>query len=100
VYKVETPDDGQICPKHVEFFIKNKFEKQCMSLGFIIRIIIIIIIIIIKQLRGETICMVHEDSVLTSQQIYRLSTVNIIRKMPFRKIKAHFLRKIYTLGEA
>jgi hypothetical protein len=28
VYSVETPDDGQwICPKHVEFFMKNKFEK-------------------------------------------------------------------------
>ena len=23
VYSVETPDDGQICPKHVEFFIKT-----------------------------------------------------------------------------
>ena len=39
VYSVETPDNGQqICPKHVEFFIKNKFEKQCISLAFIIRI--------------------------------------------------------------
>ena len=39
VYSVETPEDGQwICPKHVEFFIKNKFEKQCISLAFIIRI--------------------------------------------------------------
>jgi hypothetical protein len=27
-YSVETPDDRQyICPKYVEFFIKNKFEK-------------------------------------------------------------------------
>ena len=39
IYSVETPDDGQqICPKHVEIFIKNKFEKQCISLAFIIRI--------------------------------------------------------------
>jgi len=28
VYSVETPDDGQwICPKHVQFFYQNKFEK-------------------------------------------------------------------------
>ena len=26
------------CPKHVEFFIKNKFDKQCILLAFIIRI--------------------------------------------------------------
>ena len=38
IYSVETPDDGQqICPKHAEFFIKNKFEKQCITLAFIIR---------------------------------------------------------------
>ena len=39
VYSVETLDDGQqICPKYIEFFIKNKFEKQCISLAFVIRI--------------------------------------------------------------
>ena len=39
VYTVETSDDGQqTCPKHVQFFIKNKFEKQCISLASIIRI--------------------------------------------------------------
>jgi len=35
VYSVETPNDGQICPKHVLY--QNKFEKQCISLVFIIR---------------------------------------------------------------
>jgi hypothetical protein len=31
-----TPDDGQRdCPKHVEFFDKNKFGKISASVGFI-----------------------------------------------------------------
>ena len=34
-----TPDDGQRnCPKHVEFYSKNKFEKLVHLFGFIIRI--------------------------------------------------------------
>jgi len=34
-----TGDDGQsICPKHVEFYSKNKFEKLVYLVGFIIRI--------------------------------------------------------------
>jgi len=33
----KTPDDGQrICPKHVEFYSKNKFEKLVHVVGFII----------------------------------------------------------------
>ena len=32
-----TPDDGQRnCPKHVEFYSKNKFEKLVHFVGFII----------------------------------------------------------------
>jgi len=35
----KTPDDGQRnCPKHVEFYFKNKFEKLEHVVGFIIRI--------------------------------------------------------------
>ena len=35
----ETPDDGQRnCPKHIEFYSKNKFEKLVHLVGFIIRI--------------------------------------------------------------
>jgi hypothetical protein len=45
VYSKKTPDDGQRnCPKHVEFYFKNKFEKLVHLDGFIIIIIIIIII--------------------------------------------------------
>ena len=34
-----TPDDGQkICPKHVDFYSKNKFGKLVHLVGFIIRI--------------------------------------------------------------
>ena len=33
------PDDGQRnCPKHIEFYSKNKFEKLVHLVGFIIRI--------------------------------------------------------------
>ena len=35
----KTPDDGQRnCPKHVEFYSKNKFEKLVQLVSFIIRI--------------------------------------------------------------
>ena len=39
VYSEKTPDDGQRnCPKHVELYSKNKFEKLVHLVGFIIRI--------------------------------------------------------------
>jgi len=39
VYSEKTPDDGQRnCPKHVELYSKNKFEKLEHLFGFIIRI--------------------------------------------------------------
>ena len=35
----KTPDDGQRnCPKHVEFYSKNKFEKLVHLVGFITRL--------------------------------------------------------------
>ena len=35
--RYQTPDDGQkTCPKHVEFYSKNKFEKFVHLVGFII----------------------------------------------------------------
>ena len=35
----QTPDDGHWnCPKHVELYSKNKFEKLVHLVGFIIRI--------------------------------------------------------------
>jgi len=34
----KTPDDGQRnCPKHVEFYFKNKFEKLVHLVGYVIR---------------------------------------------------------------
>jgi hypothetical protein len=39
VYSEKTPDDRQRnCPKHVEFYSKNKFEKLVNLVGFIVRI--------------------------------------------------------------
>ena len=41
VYSEKTADDGQRnCPKHVEFYSKNKFEKLVHLVGFIIRVYI------------------------------------------------------------
>jgi len=38
VYSGKTPDGGQRnCPKHVEFYSKNKFEKLVHLVGFITR---------------------------------------------------------------
>jgi hypothetical protein len=38
VIQYHTPDDGQkTCPKHVEFYSKNKFEKLVHLVGFIIK---------------------------------------------------------------
>ena len=37
--QLKTPDEGQRnCPKHVEFYSKNKFEKLVHLVGFILRI--------------------------------------------------------------
>ena len=39
MYSEKSPDDRQRnCPKHVEFYSKNKFEKLMHLVGFIIRI--------------------------------------------------------------
>jgi hypothetical protein len=39
VYSEKTPDNVQRnCPKHVEFYSKNKFYKLVHLVGFIIRI--------------------------------------------------------------
>ena len=39
VITLKTPDDGKRnCPKHVELYSKNKFEKLVHLVGFIIRI--------------------------------------------------------------
>jgi len=38
-WKKKSPDDGQkTCPKHVQFYFKNKFQKLADLFGFIIRI--------------------------------------------------------------
>ena len=38
-YVLRSPGDVQRnCPKHVEFYFKNKFEKLAHLVGFIIRI--------------------------------------------------------------
>ena len=42
VYSKKTPDDGQRnCPKHVEFYSENKFEKLVHLVGFIVRVLLV-----------------------------------------------------------
>jgi hypothetical protein len=39
LYMYYTPDDGRkTCPKHLEFYSKNKFENLVHLIGFIVRI--------------------------------------------------------------
>jgi len=50
VCTVKTSDDGQRnCPKHVEFYSKNKFEKLVHLVGLIIYIYIYIYIYILQS---------------------------------------------------
>jgi len=45
----KTPDDGQkTCPKHVEFYSKNKFVKLVHLVGFIIRLCDIYLLLCIQ----------------------------------------------------
>ena len=52
----KTPDDGQRnCPKQVEFYSKNKFEKLVNLVGFIVRIKgKFIVLYLFIQIRGMT----------------------------------------------
>ena len=61
MHSEKTPDDGQRnCPKHVEFYSKNKFEKLVHLVGFIIRALYEIHIILrtykkeLKKVSGRT----------------------------------------------
>ena len=46
VYSEKNPDDGQRnCPKHVEFYSKNKFEKIMHLVDFIIRNVIAMLLV-------------------------------------------------------
>jgi hypothetical protein len=52
----EPPDDGQRnCPKHVESYSKNKFEKLVHLVGFIIRILTMHNHLNVKFLKMETV---------------------------------------------
>ena len=51
VCTVKTPDDGQkTCPKHIEFHLKNKFEKLVCLVGFVVeKYVCILILITLKK---------------------------------------------------
>ena len=50
---VKTPDYGQRnCPKHAEFYSKNKFEKLVHLVGFIIRIpVLCTLSVVVKNIK-------------------------------------------------
>ena len=68
----KTPDDGQRnCPKHVEVYSKNKFEKLLYLVGFIIRIYseqvqhyiaLLSLTLVSKVTIGPTCCLCHSDT--------------------------------------
>jgi len=60
LYRV--PDDGQRnCPKHVEYYSKNKFEKIVHLVGFIIIIVCHIVSFVLSAFRRETTnCIEHK----------------------------------------
>jgi len=52
-----TPDDGQRdCPKHVEFYSNNKFEKLVHFFGFIIRTVLACCIDLAMGWTSEELC--------------------------------------------
>ena len=67
----KTPDDGQRnCPKHVEFYSKNKLEKLVHLVGFIIRI--------------------YHDELSPERQMYFIdvySSPNIVRVIKSRRMR-------------
>jgi hypothetical protein len=66
VYSEWTPDDGQTnCPKHVEFYSKNKFEKLVHLVGFIIRKFV--------TMHGQMNVISHSGALVTNIYIYRVS---------------------------
>ena len=63
VYSEKTPNDGQRkCPKHVEFYSKNKFEILVNLVGFIIRSSIKLIL---KLLRDVAVFLHHPQGAYT-----------------------------------
>jgi len=58
-----TPGDGQrYCPKHVEFYSKNKFENLVHLVGFIIRIY--------YDVRSSE-CQIRKEVNLTQEQLIK-----------------------------
>jgi len=51
-----TPDDGQRnCPKHVDFYSKNKFEKLVHIFGFSIRKFVVLVFLYPSQVHNCTV---------------------------------------------
>ena len=71
----KAPDDGQkTCPKHVEFYSKNKFEKLVHLIGFIIRMY--------HDVRSSECQKPTEPSLLTpNQQVSQIRMLVEVRRM-------------------
>ena len=76
MYSKNTPDDGQRnCPKHVEFYSKNKFQKLVHLVGFIIRMLVL------HQSVGRNVLLInlfHEYSCLVTMPLTVASTPIIL----------------------
>jgi len=70
----QTPDDGQRdCPKHVEFYYKNKFDNLVRLVGFIIRINLVNLVEGKERVSGqcnEQICSSGKQAVVQNLEQY------------------------------
>jgi len=49
--QLKTPDDGQrYCPKHAEFYPKNKFEELVHLVGVVIRMVMMMMLMIMMAI--------------------------------------------------
>jgi len=84
-----TPDDGQWnCPKHVEFYSKNKFEKLVHPVGFIIRIRIVLGLPDLSSWTASPLKM----ELIVGKGIWSNTTVSVWIRKPTR---CHFLYSLF-----
>ena len=82
----QTPDDGQrYCPKHVESYSKNKFQKLVFLVSFIIRIFNLPLFYLLDAVHLPRCCLTHTDLLLTN------CTMLYIQYTKFLHVQLHIL---------
>ena len=97
----KTPDDGQRnCPKHVEFYSENKFEKLAHLVDFIIRILLSCFQSLL--LRGSKIIQHKPPKYILSKSVFQFSNFDVFymfrtRGFIFRKTAVYTVMVWYVL---